>query len=538
MKKLVLFLSVIAITLSLTACKDKYDSLDGEVTGVIDLMLWSGSGTYYEDLGNLSLDKDDLIAQNDAAAYYVAKEFKKLYPNVQINVLATQGDPNANETSWAQKLAKYEADHGAYPGVFATTDLPGNVENGIVADLTRFETDPLYLSMNQSVMQMMNYYGFQAGLPQYVLPWGIYVNRELAEAQNLDVPDPDWDIDEYTRFISNSEDETYYGSMDTPLRIIETGTNNIVKSLFDYDGGDQYVDFNSDEVKDLVEYLKEWNDDSVWGANPEGMFESYGYWPYTFFQEGKVLTLEGDPWMMGDCATPIEDGEEAWWAACKSTDWDYYPRPSTDYVDNTVGIVLDPMAVYNYCLDDGDIACTEEEELRIKIAYTFASFWIADSRSWDARAVGEFKDVDHGVYSSSLNDSFPVTTGDMFDEQMEIWYTPAKHQRFKDISLMPGFQEVVRIYEEGQFWDISDKAYPYYYNTQDGTRQENMYEWRQYWNPDVNGGFEKDDADFINKLKGKLPEWNEQANLHFKESYESLQTGLKRWYNFKDEDFQ
>ena len=28
---------------------------------------------------------------------------------------------------------------------------------------------------------MMNYYGFQAGLPQYILPWGVFVNKELAE---------------------------------------------------------------------------------------------------------------------------------------------------------------------------------------------------------------------------------------------------------------------------------------------------------------------------------------------------------------------
>jgi len=540
MKKLLLVLTVIAISLSLTACgKDKYSSLDGGVSGVIDLMLWSGSGTYYEDIGKLNLDADDLFAQNDAAAYLVAKEFNKIYPNVQINVLAVAGGPTDGGRIWAQELASYEAEHGAFPGIWATIDLPGDIEKGIVADLSRFEEDPLYQAMNPSIMEMMNYYGFQGGLPQYILPWGVYVNRELAEAHNLDTPDPDWTIDEYTDFIGESEEDVYYGSMDTPIHLIETGVTTLNKQLFDYAGTGDYVDLNSDEVRDLVTYIEEWDKHSVWGGAQNAEFMgAHDWWSYRFFQENKLLTLEGDPWMMGDCATPI-DPDNPWPNSCKSSDWDIYPRPSTDYVDNTVGIVLDPMAVYNYCLDDGDIACTEEEELRIKIAYTFASFWIADTRSWEVRAAGEFTEVVDGknVTSSSLNDSFPVTTGDMFDEQINIWYTPAKHQRFADTSLMPGFAEVVRIYEAGQFWDVSDKAYPYFYNVE-GTRRENLYEWKRYYDAEINGGVVKGDADFTNTILGNLSTWNTLANLRFQESYEGMQSGLKRFYGFTDEDFQ
>ena len=84
-----------------------------------------------------------------------------------------------------------------------------------------------------------------------------------------------------------------------------------------------------------------------------------GGWDYTWFKNGSLLTLEADPWMMGDCATPDTD----WELKCVSSDWDIYPRPSTDYVDNTIGIVLDPMAVYNSCLDDNNLACSEEELL-------------------------------------------------------------------------------------------------------------------------------------------------------------------------------
>ena len=323
--------------------------------------------------------------------------------------------------------------------------------------------------------------------------------------------------------------------MDTPLRIIETGTNDITKSLFNYTDGDTFLDINSTEVRDLVQYLDEWTENSVWEGDSSDEFKSsLGWYDYNFFKEGKLLTLEGQPWMMGDCASP-STAEQPWEGACTSSDWDIYPRPSTDYVDNTVGIVLDPMSVYNYCLDDGDTACTEEEELRIKVAYTFASFWIADSRSWTARAEGQFYDKTNEVNSSSLNDSFPVTTGELFEEQMEIWYTPTKHQRFKDQSLMPGFHEVVRIYEAGQFWDISDKAFPYYYNVE-GTRQENLYEWKNYWVEEVNSGKVKGDPDFLSTLRSNLPKWNEDANARFKESFEGMISGLKRFYGFTDAD--
>lgn len=514
-----------------------YEILPYDYTGRIDLMLWSGSGTYYEDLGNKTIPVEELLAQNDAAAYAVAKAFNEMYPNVTINVLAHSGGPNDGGRIWAQELENYKDAYGQHPTVWATVDLPGDISKGIVADLSMFSDDPLYQSMSESIMSMMNYNGFQGGLPQYILPWGVYVNKDLAMTKNLDVPDPDWTIDEYTAFQAHSEADVYYGSMDTPLRIIETGTNDIVKSMFEYDGTGSFVDLNSEEVRSLIPYLKDWNDNSLWGLGASDQFmDDHWWWSYKFFMENKLLTLEGDPWMMGDCAHP----DPEWWGVCKSADWDIYPRPSTDYVDNTVGIVLDPMSVYNHCLDDNNLSCTDEELMDIKLSYTFASFWIASTESWEARAQQMFTNIsDEGVasQSSSLNDSFPVTTGDLFDEHMNIWYSVPKHALFGEkVSTdadaaykMNGFQEVLRIYKAGQFWDVSDKSYPFFWDDA-GVPKENLQEWKNYWNPDFNGGVEKGDAEFVDAVLFQLDTWSDLANDRFETAYARLEAGIATYY--------
>ncbi|MDD3124168.1 MAG: hypothetical protein PHC62_11780 [Candidatus Izemoplasmatales bacterium] len=520
--------------------------LDKNVSGIVDIVLWSGSGTTYYDLGHQDLTADQLPAQNDAAAYAVAKAFNEIYPNIIINGYFKSGGPD----NVSQTLETYADDEGRFPSVWAAMDLSGSVAKGIIADLSRFEEDPLYQVVNSSVLQMMNYYGFQAGLPQYILPWGVYVNKSLADANGIEMPGADWDIDEYTDFVSNyslDPENLYFGAMDTPLSFIETGTSTIRASLASYTGGDTFVNLNSPEVRNMISYIHEWVYGSFWGqydnealtiADGTGpvssLYAAAGSWDYHLFRQGYLLTFDGQPWMMGDCA----ETDSSWWAVCNIDDWDVYPRPSTDYEDNTFGIVLDPMAVYNYCLEDGDLACSVEEELKIQIAYTFAIFWTADSRSFAARANQLFYDASSDGYSSALNDSLPIVTGQMFLDQMEYWYTPNKHQRFGAVNddgdyVMPGFQEILRLYELGQFWDISDKAFPWTYSYE-GTSSTILNEWQNYYNPDVNGGKSKFDADFTSTIQALLPTWNTLANQRFSDAFDKIKLGLQLYYFYSD----
>ena len=526
----------IALVVVLTSCTPSYEGLDADVTGELDIMLWSGDNSYTEDVGHLDIPAEELVSQNVAAAYAVAKAFNEVYPDVKINIYAKQGGPDEDEVPWAQELENFRAERGKYPDIYASTDLIGDIQKGMVADLSIFEDDPLYQSFNDSIMGMMNYYGFQAGIPQFVQPWGVYVNRGLAEDHNLDVPEPDWDIDDYNAFIRQADNDTFYGAMDVPMNFIRTGTESVSYMMANREMGsdEPFVNLGSEQVFALMDDVNTWADYAVNPQNdlgnvPAEFMEANDWWSYNFFKNGTLLTLEGDPWMMGDAANPNPEH----WGAVQSSDWDIYPRPATDYVGNTVGVVLDPMVVINYALDDGDPALSEEEEAKTKLAYTFAAFWAGDTASWQARADQEFNDS--GNMKSALNDSLPLVTGDAFGEQLDIWGSIPGHQRFMDESLMPGWQKVIELWEAGEFWDVSDKSHPWYY-TVDGETRPILYEWDNIWNPEI-AGAARTDANFADSVKSRLPGWSEEINQRFADAENGLRNALIEYYGYTEADF-
>ena len=115
-----------------------YKSLDPNTSGTIDIMVWSGDSVYYEDIGKKTWDASEITTQNVAAIYAMAKEFNKMYPNVKINLWAKTDDPNGNDTTWAQEMENFRAEHGKYPDIYASNDLIGDTSKGLVADLSVF----------------------------------------------------------------------------------------------------------------------------------------------------------------------------------------------------------------------------------------------------------------------------------------------------------------------------------------------------------------------------------------------------------------
>ena len=135
-----------------------------------------------------------------------------------------------------------------------------------------------------------------------------------------------------------------------------------------------------------------------------------------------------------------------------------------------------------------------------------------------------------------MNDSLPLVTGKAFDEQMAIWYQPAHHQRFEDAAVMPGWHEVLRLWEDGQIWSVSDKAAVWTYDFE-GTSRAIIYEWDNIYNPDI-AGARRTDANWPNEVKARLADWNTAWNQRHADSVQSLIDGLKEFYGFKDADFK
>jgi hypothetical protein len=185
-------------------------------------------------------------------------------------------------------------------------------------------------------------------------------------------------------------------------------------------------------------------------------------------------------------------------------------------------------------MDDGNPEWTADEQQNLKIAYTFASFWAGSTEGMQARADQMW--TDQGVEKTALNDSFPLVTGKAFDEQMTVWYSTLTHQRFGDAAKMPGFQKCIELWKAGQFWDISDKTYPYFV-TEDGTQKQADYEWKFIYQADI-AGAKRAEPNWLDQVKAKLPDWNKKINERYVLAETTLRDGLKQFYGFTDDDFK
>ena len=524
-----------------------YLTLDPNVSGEIDIMTWSGDSVYHADMGHWDADPNtDLTSGNVAMIYAMAKKFNEMYPNVKINLYAKTGDQNGDDISWDQEFENFKAEHGKYPDIYCSVSLPKDVAKGMVADMSVYADDPLYQSFNSSIMDMMNYYGMQAGLPQYLLPWGVYVNKELAETHNIEVPDPDWDIDEYTDFVTSADNTNFWGLIyngvvTSATMFISTGTDTVNAALKE----GKEIDIASDQVMALLDYIPKWDTAEIWsnfdkGAVSEEVAGDGWWWGYRFFCRNYCLTYAGDPWFFNSAA--VGKNEDGTWPqdanVIESNDWDIYPRPATDYRGNNVGIVIDPMALHNYAMDDGDPALSDEEKAKMDLAYAFGSYWCGSTDAMQARADQMYND--NGVMKTSLNDSFPLVTGDEFDRQMEIWYNGGGHSRYADADLMPGFQYVLELWQEGAIYDFSDKCYPCKI-MQDGAELACLFEWTAMGDPGIDNAVvnvRPSDGSWLDTVKANLPEWNTKTRERLVQAEEELQTGLKTYYNMSDADFK
>jgi hypothetical protein len=94
---------------------------------------------------------------------------------------------------------------------------------------------------------------------------------------------------------------------------------------------------------------------------------------------------------------------------------------------------------------------------------------------------------------------------------------------------MPGWRAVLEMWEAGEVWDYSDKAFPRSYEY-DGSSREILFEWLNSWNPDINGGARRTDANWIDNMKARMPDWNRDFNERFERVFAETDDAIARFY--------
>ena len=500
-------------------------SIPFDTQGEVFVMMWAGSGEFLRDIGRRDISPEDIRASSDAGVIAVAKEFNKHFPNITINFYGRTGGDSSDGISWDQYRENVRMEHGSYPDVFAVSKLVSDVMRGIAADLSIFSDDPMYQAMNPTIMDLMTIDERLFGLPQYMIPWGIFVNRGLADRENIDIPPINWNINQFFQFANNSRANDFYGGMQTLWVIADSGTEDMSRLLANRGAnGQPFVRINSEATRNILGMLPQMNPHGVWRQNSEGNISSEfmdegGWWGPRFFVRNMLLTHDSDPWHFLDLANPEWNGNVL-------TDWDIYPRPSTNYVGNHVGIVLDPMAIRNYAMDDGNPVLSPSEYEQLTVSWEFAKFFAGDTRAWEARANQMYQAGD--TMRSALNASFPFVTGQAFHDQMDIWFTAQGREALADPNRFPGFHRVIEIFLDGEFAAYSDKTIPSNY-TFEGESRAILIEWNNKWSADYVGAGDGE-PHWLDELFARLPGWEVEFNKRFESAFAELSEAVERLY--------
>jgi hypothetical protein len=525
MKKLFIAVLLVASTVALSACKD--DGLDKDIVAEISYVSWAGDGFDYYDIGHQNFTASDLTNVKVASVYATAKAFNEIYPNVKINYYGKVAGPNDGDVMWDQELLNYKDRNDEYPSVFAVIDTVQLLQQGVLADLSIYEDTDAYKSLNPDLLEQGNFYGVQAVLPGYFIPHGIFVNTSLIEDEFLPEVTPDWDFDDFTDLVTNGEgfDDGFSGLAALP--------SSWAKQLFIYDDLYDYgnVDLDNDIVKTFFsDGMKTWEPYQFY-AHEEDFQEAHGSWSPVAFSDGVVTVYPEEPWYITDFS--IDGGSMQ-----GPEGYDLYPFPDYNGSGTTISTVVDPLGVYNYCNSDGNPECTEEERTMQDLAFEFATFMVADTRAWEARAAMEYGKVVDGevlTVKGAADGSLPVTTGELFEEQLEIWYTIGNNDYYKG---KDGFNAVLDIIRDGGVKAISDKIVPWFYTDETTQTRELIFDefWYFYAIGDGEEAVTIDQPEWQDTFESKLPSWTDTFNDRLDMAWQEVKDSLVDHYGYTEND--
>jgi len=492
-----------------------WTGVDMQMEAEITLGFWGlGPTGLFRDIGNVAHDPVDM-SRNGAAAMAVARIFNQAFPNAVINVQNNGvGDPAGRNNFYIE--------HGMHVDAFMTSNLVNDIVGGHIADLTLFSDDPVLNYINPTVLRMMSHHDRLWAIPTLLMPIGLFVNRTLAENQNLDMPSEDWTMNEFIDFVSNSRADEFYGILGIPWPLMDTMTPDIHHQLLFREQGEPFVRMDTPAVREVLRMAPRIMHHSFHTNNHAGNISQAfhdqfgGIWNQ--FAQGAMLVFYAEPWRMAYAGSPVAAGR------VQVPDWDYFPRPSTEWVENHVGTLIDPFPIRNFAMDDGDPILNWDQYNMLRLTWELVRFYALDLRSWQARS-----DMLWGPQQmSSKLESFPFTVGRLYYDMMDVYFQAEERQIFADARQFPGFHYIMQLWEQGNMWGLSGNAFPFTMNWEGGTRAI-MHEWNIRWSADAVGVHETDPS-WYDQVLAHLPGWDREFNDRFQERFDDIQEAMVRFY--------
>ena len=286
------------MVLGLAACSDS-----GSTTGGGQV----ASSNYEKPTADPNATTDNITLtywhyEDETTVEYLANAFMSIYPNITVE--CKQISDMSTDLSAA-------ATAGNFPDVFSGTDSDTALANEYWLDITEYvENDPEI----QTWMSTVYEYGIGKfdtdrwwGLPTWYQPSAIFIDRNVLDKLNLEMPRTDWTWDEMIELIKNAtvDDRSgmkyyglgYYNRLDSLYGIAACSTaERAIKGEFGFDGTDfdlSYWAIGEQQFSDLKlanyvapsqdsQAMEDWSGDwSTWfGATGHVAVFSEGFWSY------------------------------------------------------------------------------------------------------------------------------------------------------------------------------------------------------------------------------------------------------------------
>ncbi len=324
-KKLLCSLLTAAMALSLAACGGS-DGGNAAQSGSADTA-GGDSGSAAAESANAG--EDGLTTDNITLTYWhyedettidlMAEKFMELHPNITVETKLIS-DMSTDLSAAAAA--------GNFPDVFSGTDSDTALANEYWADMSEyFDADP----ETANLLPTINEYGIgkfdtkaRYALPTWFQPSAIFIDRNVIEKLNLQMPRTDWTWDEMIQLIKDAtvDDRTgmkyyglgYYNRLDSLYGIAACSPEvRAIKGEFGFDGNDfdlQYWAVGEQEFSDLklggyvapqqnTQAMEDWSGDwGTWFGSTghvavfsEGLWSFQNIWNVDGYQEQYGLDI-------------------------------------------------------------------------------------------------------------------------------------------------------------------------------------------------------------------------------------------------------